>query len=316
MSRYSQWVDKNLVVKSRMGSEWLVLCPFHVNANTPSCCVNVAKGMFVCYSCGEKGNIKRMSEKLNRPLTMSFNAEDIRISLAKFSKPEEVAQVYSPEFLQRFKSGAMHPYWLERGLSKGIVSEWRLGYDQRLDAVTIPIMSVHDEVLGVIRRFVKNPKTGPRYLYPKGFKISWHLFGANKAHASSDKSVLVITEGSIDCLSVWQAGMASVALLGAQLHAHQLTVLSGLGYENIVLFLDRDDAGVHATMKAAAQLTAEGYDVKIAKYPRSADGKDPASLNAADRVRAVEKAIPYMTSRIEELRVTIPTVIRSRIPRR
>lgn len=303
MSRYSQWVDKNLVVKSRMGNEWLVLCPFHVNANTPSCCVNVAKGMFVCYSCGEKGNIKRMSEKLNRPLTMSFNSDDIRISLAQFNKPEEVAQVYSPEFLMRFKSGAMHPYWRERGLSKRIVSEWNLGYDQRLDAVTIPIMSVHDEVLGVIRRFVKNPKTGPRYLYPKGFKISWHLFGANSA-AKAPSGKLVITEGSIDCLSMWSIGIPSVALLGAQLHPHQLTVLSGLGYEDIVLFLDRDEAGVHATMKAAAQLTAEGYTVWIAKYPRHTIGKDPASLDATDRARAVANATTYMTTRIESLRST------------
>lgn len=314
MTKYSEWTSKHLDVRSQMGNEWLVMCPFHENARTPSCCINVSKGLFVCYSCGEKGTLQVMADRIRKPLTAHYSTGDLRGQLAQFDKVVEV-KVYSADFLDRFKSGQPHRYWLQRGLSRQTIKDWQLGYDAQADAVTIPIRSVKGEVLGVVRRLTHNPKQGPRYLYPKGFKISWHLFGAHMADKVENKGKLVITEGAIDCLAMWEAGQPAVALLGAQLHPHQLTLLSSLGYDDLVLFLDRDEAGIHGTLKAAAMLVAEGYNVSVAQYPDDSSGKDPDSLLRDERVRAVKRARSYMGLRIEDLRATLHTAIPRRTPR-
>ena len=298
--RYEQWVTKHLKVSSRFGEEALVFCPIHKNSSTPAMSVNLSKGLYICYSCGAKGHLSDLSLRLGAPLTAVFDAEALGQGLARLragESPTEATQKLPEEWLDRFGWKKPHRYWTEeRKIAPDVCRKWKLGYDSHSNSGTIPIRDMNGNVLGVIRRRLGKLKEGePRYLYPRGFKISWHLYGA---HFLKDEKLdqVVITEGSLDCIAMDQAGFHSVALLGARLHPHQLTILSGLDVDTIVLSLDNDRAGRHATQTVAAQLLSEGFTVQVARTFRGK--KDPSSMALLQRKMSVNMAESYLRLRL------------------
>lgn len=295
---YAAWVDQNFRVEARMGNEFSILCPFHKDSHA-SCCVNVVKGLFICYSCGAKGSIHDISRKINVPLTRVFNPEELTQRISKARAPMAPVKTLPERHLLKYRHKT--PYWHGRGLSDETIDLFDLGYDPPTRSVTIPIRTVRGNLLGVVkRRTYKVPDGEPRYIYPKGFKISQHLFGGHLLAECDPDEPLVITEGSIDCMTVWEAGYPAVALLGAQLHPHQRSMLTAKApTDNIVLFLDNDKAGQHATSQVAPQLMAAGFNVKVAVYPDKR--KDPADLTNAERLAAIDGAIAFTALRIKRL---------------
>ena len=299
--RYEQWVIKNLNVSSRFGDEVLVLCPFHKNSSTAACCVNIRKGLYVCYSCGAKGHITDMAKALRAPLTAHFDAEAVGEGLQRLRAAEantEAVRKLPEKWLDQFGWQRPHKYWTEeRKFKEETCVDWKLGYDKHSNSGIIPIRDVKGNLLGVVRRKLGKLNAGePRYLYPKGFKISWHLFGAWRIEDGDGP--LCVCEGSLDAIAMTEAGYTAVALLGARLHPHQLTILTGGKFDDVVLCLDNDEAGQHASKVAAAQLVAEGFNVQVS---RKIDGKkDPASMTIMQRRIAVSGAESYMRLRIRD----------------
>lgn len=301
--KYEQWVIKHLKVSSRFGDEALVFCPLHDNSSSPAMSINVAKGLYVCYGCGAKGHLSSLAKAVGSPLTAVFDAGALAQGLGRLRAGEaatEATQKVPEEWLDRFRWQKPHRYWIkERNIDPETCMKWKLGYDKQSDSGTIPIRDINGNCLGVIRRRLGKLGEGePRYLYPRGFKISWHLYGA---HFLADRKLdnVVITEGSLDCIAMDQAGYTSVALLGARLHPHQLTILTGMDVETITLCLDNDKAGKHATQVVAAQLIAEGFKVNIAKHVR--DKKDPSSMSVFQRRLVVKSAESYLRLRLKQV---------------
>ena len=48
---------------NRVGRRWMGLCPFHGDRH-PSLSVNEEKGSFVCYACGERGDVFAFVSKI------------------------------------------------------------------------------------------------------------------------------------------------------------------------------------------------------------------------------------------------------------
>lgn len=301
MLKYEQWCVKHLSVKSRFGDEVLTLCPFHDNKTTPSCSVNMRKGLFVCYSCGEKGHISKMAKRVGSPLTAVYDAGAIGQGLDRLrtlGEASEAVQRLPESWLDRFKWEKPHRYWTEeRGFDPETCRQWKLGYDSSHNAGTIPIRDVQGNVLGVVRRHIGRLRPGmPRYMYPKGFKISWHLFGAHLMTGVKAEQV-VLTEGSLDAIAMNEAGFHAVALLGARLHPHQLTIMSGFDVDRVTLMLDNDEAGIHAAQVVSSQLQAEGFNVYMAR--RFKGVKDAGEMSEAQRVAAIDHAQSYLRLRLK-----------------
>jgi len=55
-----QEINKHTTLQKR-GFFYLGLCPFH-NERTPSFCVDPKKESFVCFGCGEKGDLKEFQQ--------------------------------------------------------------------------------------------------------------------------------------------------------------------------------------------------------------------------------------------------------------
>lgn len=300
--KYEAWVLKNLKVSSRFGDEVLVFCPFHDNATSPACCVNIKKGLYVCYGCNAKGHISDMAKRVGTPLTAVYTAEAISDGLQRLRAGEAKAEAVRklPEaWLDQFAWKRPHRYWTEeRKFRPETCREWKLGYDRHSNAGVIPIRDVKGNLLGIVRRRLGKLASGePRYLYPKGFKISWHLFGSHNLDPNATHDIVCITEGSLDTIALWEAGFHSVALLGARLHPHQLTILTGHDIDTLTLCLDNDEAGVHATQVVAQQVMAEAFQPYVW---RTLNGKkDAASMSIMQRKFAVSTAENYLRLRLK-----------------
>lgn len=295
--KYASWVEKHLDVRSKMGEEWLVLCPVHHDSNA-SCCINVRKGKYICYSCGARGSLDSLAAQMSVPMSVSFNAGDIRRQLNGVKRQNVPAMRSIPEtWLDQFHWQHTHPYWEERGVEPRTARRWKLGFDRGRNAVTIPMRALNGDLMGVIHRFIGEDAKGDRYRYPKGFKISIHLFGAHLC-AGKELDNIVVTEGSIDAILMAQEGYHAVALLGKILHPHQLTIMGKLDSGAITLMLDNDDDGREATRLAAGKLFSNGHIVRIAKESKYKDaGEMPSS---AHRKQVIREAISYIDLRRRE----------------
>lgn len=292
MFRFERWARQHLdiVLDGADNGEWYARCPFKSNHKegdrNPSFGINVKKGVYYCHGCQERGNFKQLAAKLQVALREdSPSMDDLDDQVAKLLGGQPVverAQRYPERWLDQFDSnGRMtRQYWRDtRGLSVDTIREFRLGFDRGTNSATIPLRDLHGNVLGVIRRRLsRNAK--PRYMYPKGFKISEHLWGA---HAAKGQRAVAVAEGSVDALALWDAGIPAVALLGSRISDHQVHLIHKLGCVELVVMTDRDDAGRKAAERV--QEAMSGVIVSVGVYRSAWEGKDPADLTINQRRR-------------------------------
>src|SRR5262249_28359851 len=94
------------------------------------------------------------------------------------------------------------------------------------------------------------------YKLPAGFHKALVLFNLHRSIAKSpagDDSTVVLVEGFFDCMKVWQAGYACVALMGSSMSQQQHELLYK-HFRQVILMLDGDEAGRAATKEVAGRL--------------------------------------------------------------
>lgn len=278
---YERWLDSVLDVKSKSGKEWTALCPFHGDTN-PSLSVNVDKGLWICYSCGLSGNSRQLAQRfldlgINTEPEEEIDLDELIAELDAVEKP--LYTVLEESYLNLFHDG--HPYWRKR-LRGRTIRKWQLGYDPLTHSVTIPARTHRGELLGVIRRsLMRGPSN--KYKYPKDVDIRTRtLWGAWKV----TKPEVVLTEGSVDAMRVWEAGYQAVAQLGSALNKNQVRIMEEIGVQKLVLFYDNDAAGHNAFNRALE--TKDGLPTALAdspilvykvRYrPNDSDKVDPGNL--------------------------------------
>ena len=309
MYRYQGFAEKYLDAANIVGEQVMVRCIWHDDTK-PSMHFHLEKGQAWCFSCHQGGGIKKIEQRLGiRAIAGEYDVTSLRDRLNEIDKPKQDMRVKPDSTLRRYSFPTT--YWTEqRKLTPETVAMFDLGYDPLGDRVggpyvTIPIRSTAGDLLGVIKRYLDD--TSPlRYLYPKGFKKSDHLFGSWLLAADDlEIDTLVLVEGSIDAMKCWQAGYPAAAILGSYLSAHQCRIVQQLDVQNVVLFFDNDDAGRSATSSALGFRKSDDkwrYDaetdlrrtsafVSRAVYPRGR-ATDPGSMSSRKIQQAVETAVP------------------------
>lgn len=296
--RLAEWVEAELDVRNRMGDEWQCVCPFHQDSATskPDLYVNVRKGVFICMStaCGEKGSAFDLVSKISGVDLDAVSAElsmggkrRVQAVRERLAAPREAPSPprVSQALIDEFRSSR---YWsTERGLESATIDEFELGFDDESATAVIPYRDAEGDARYLIRRATLPDHQGPRYRYPKGFPLRSAIFNLHRIDPTLE---VVVTEGSIDAMRVWQAGHQNViALLGSGVFDQQLAALSSL---RIVTFFDRDAAGEAATRRMVAR---HSRLFRIARYPSGSDAKDPDGLTHDQIVTAIDRAIPSST---------------------
>lgn len=183
---------------------------------------------------------------------------------------------YSPRerqalFLHLQKEG----YSITEMLKSGLVMENKEkdGYHDRFyNRLMFPIFDVQGRAIGFGGRILG--KGEPKYLNSPEtiiFSKSKNLYGLNFAKQERKKQ-LILVEGYMDMLSLYQAGFHNVvAALGTAFNQEHVKALQKYA-EEIILLYDSDDAGTNAALRAIPILVAGGFRVRVLQVP---NGKDP-----------------------------------------
>jgi DNA primase len=302
------FVEAHLHVESRQGDEYNVRCPIHGEQHA-SMRINVAKGAWMCHGCKARGGMAKLAKFLG--VSYRYNRAEAgmamlqaKLGLLRKGVQAEQEVVLPEDTLKRYSVSTR--YWTDprphgRGLSEETVEAFELGYDPMNDDAIIPVRNMYNELLGVTRRSLRRDSR-IKYRDPKGFKKRNNLFGSWFV-AQAESPTVVITEGPLDCIKVWQAGHPAVGVYGSYLTEHQIMLLRRLGIVSCILMFDNDKAGREAVKwckgfvkdhdgewhyNPATDLR-KFFVVKKASYD-GLTGNDPGDLPDEEIDRAVMKA--------------------------
>ncbi len=121
-----------------------------------------------------------------------------------------------------------------------------------------PIFDIFDQVIAYSGRLIDpNAKTAKYLNSPETpiFTKGKSLFGLKTAKIAmreqKDKSQLILCEGNLDVISLWQSGFhGAVAPMGTALTEEQCEMIVKLSPQQILLMMDGDQAGIKASFKA------------------------------------------------------------------
>lgn len=270
------------------GDERVIKCPFHQDGGKPNLYANARTGLYFCHACGAKGRVDRIDGAVRAVASLAEIQE--RIAACRQPKPYRVYKK-PPGWLDRFDFA--DPYWTEvRGFSDLTIRRFRLGFDMSAGMLTIPIFGLGGDVLGVIHRRTPddvNLGLRPKYFHPVGFKMGKTLFAANLVRRSNHTKI-AITEGPLDAIACWDAGIPAVAMYGSNLSEHQAAIVRKLGVHTVVCMTDNDRAGDKAAETIKAQL--HGTMVMVGLY-EDGWGKDPGELTHDQRREMFEEAVHF-----------------------
>lgn len=311
-------------VQAGNGTEMTAVCPacdryggFYINTET---------GAYVCWKCDfrahtvvglvaqvediswsdARGFIFTRSVKLRRKQDMFSLADRVRAlrphaivedespANVNVGLPEYYVQIYDPK---RSPVWQLPRYLKERGVKASTARAWGLGYCRKGrygDRLVIPI----DCPAGVswTARAMSDDVFGPKYLNPPGADHRRLLIGWHVSRVTGD---IVLCEGPLDAVRLYQHDLPALALGGKELHDEQLAMLRKLPPKAAVTVMLDPEEEV-APYKLAERLSLHFECIYIAKLPRKTeDGKklDPGESTREQAHMAVDDAVQWKSSR-------------------
>ncbi len=167
----------------------------------------------------------------------------------------------------------------------------RATYDRFRHRLTIPILDAKGRVIAFGARAL-DPAQEPKYLNSpetKLFDKGSTVFNFARARkAAFDKSELIVVEGYMDVIALYQAGFANtVATLGTAFTERQMELLWLLAQEPVICF-DGDRAGEAAAARAIDRMLPvlrEGRSFRFAFLPEGSDPDDLVRSKGADALK-------------------------------
>jgi len=255
------------------GIERSFLCPEHGDSR-PSASVNIAKGVWYCYTCHAHGDLTG-DAKLVEP-------DYQKMKLWLDNKLSE-GTIYPESWLSRYDAGPVHPYWLGR-VGEVAARHFRLGVDVGAEAVTYPLRDPAGQVLGVVRRALDYDGQGPKYRYPKGLDMGSLLFN----YTPAARNAVVLCEGALDAIALWKVGVDAFAIYGSRLSMAQVMLINKIDPEYVYCCYDMDKAGWQAYKDTADAFP--GRLVGRLTWPR-AWGGDIDEIGEARRKKVVNELV-------------------------
>lgn len=307
--------------------------------------VNRESGRYVCFSCEFRGKsivglvaqlegldwsearsfvFKRAVKFRRRESLLSLSdrirlirpgaevEEDAPTGPVDFPVPKGVTPVWSEKGEWR-----LPPYLKDRGIKSRTAKAWGMGYVMGRLWLDFP---GRDKPFCLAQRLVipikcpagrswtaRDMDAGgiPKYLNPPSADHRRLLIGWNVARLTGD---LVICEGPLDAVRLWQHDITAVALGGKELHDEQLAMLTDLSPETAVtVMLDPEEQ--IAPLNVAQRLSLHFKSIYMAKLPL---GVDPGSSTREEAHAAVDSAkkwsggrAPLLSALLERSRASI-----------
>lgn len=204
--------------------------------------------------------------------------------------PAEMIPIYDPS---RLKTWRTPMYLRTRGITREAARFFAMGYCERgyfHGRLILPF----DCPNGC--SFVARDMTGkqdPKYLFPKGVDQGLLVYGWETCREGAS---IVLVEGQLDAVRMWQHGYAVLGLGGKVLHDAQLALLRSLKPASVVVMLDADGPGQTAVPAMATKLAGAmpRTPVHVATLP---EGVDPGASTWSQAMGALRAAVRWTGSR-------------------
>lgn len=284
-----------LIVAYTSGNDVYIECPFHADRR-PSLAISLkGKGWF-CFSCEKGGSLddlKRMidgmekeNNKIGKKTEQKIQEETIRLSHMAIEDYFELKLAVNCKYLNN------------RGFTNDTIKYWNIRKSEIFSV--IPVFK-RKEVCGLILRvMLKDYK--PRYQYSKGFDKKNALFGSWNCKRGS---MLIVTEGALDCIMTWQNGYKNVsAILGSSISNGQIKEIKKIS-GRVMLLLDNDDAGKEALLRAGDVLS-EQVELFVPDY-NLYKSKDPGEMKSEELDNIINNPIPFVKMKLSSERISRKT---------
>ena len=181
--------------------------------------------------------------------------------------------------------------------------------DAQGERLIIPIINQMDEVIAFGGRLLKKSDRA-KYKNTKEtllFNKSKSLFGINlvkKLRRAGGLSSLIMVEGYMDAISLYQAGFQNVvASMGTSLTKEQARLCKRYS-ENVFISYDGDFAGQKANLRGLEILKDEGIKVRVVPMPDGLDPDDVIKTSGAEGYNAcLKRAMPLIDFRIHAAQI-------------
>lgn len=237
-------------------TNYLCLCPYHGNNNSPALSVSKTEGLWMCFnpSCEKAGNLIRLVKdvgKLNDFPALRLINRFKQIGLEdSYSKVKSILNNKKefPKFSQEVLDRMVNDFWKNREaidymrgreFSKKTLIDFKIGFSHKKQSVVIPMHDQFGDPVGVIGRTIKQ-KT---YENSKKLPTSRTLFNIHRAKKIGD--TVIIVESSMDAMKITQAGFPCVvALCGGfftEYHKEQINKY----FTTVVIATDFDEPQIY-----------------------------------------------------------------------
>lgn len=249
--------DQTLTILNEIGvtvlddtsEDWICLCPFHGNLNTPAFSVHKTEGIFFCFNetCGVRGDILTLVKSVTRK---SIFASERIIARARANSPASVVKtlqknmedvpmpVFSQGLLDKLKGAfwkteAAMEYMRGRGFTDETLMHYDIGFSPKAKLITVPMADAMANPVGFVGRSITSKRFRNSDDLPKS-RTLWNM------HRAKRNAKVVVTEASFDAMRVWQAtGIEAVACLGSSLSQEHIIQLNKY-FTHVVVMTDDD----------------------------------------------------------------------------
>lgn len=306
----------------RSGADHIVaICPFHSKEDgseeaNPSFTMSLSKGLFLCFTCQEKGSLQTFLKKVGMPRPAIERHFSGLIEALAEHRPRKVDLARKPPLSRDPMPESMLGLFdycplglLEDGFKEDLLHSYDVGFDQDHMRVTYPLRDMHGALVGISGRTVVDEY--PKYkLYEQEYRrwgypprktdkriVLWNFHRVYPNVFFKKKSSVILVEGFKACLWLIQHGLPdTVALLGVHLSEEQRLMLEHLG-ATVYLMLDNNIWGRKGTARVGAALS-KSLDVKIVEYPE--EKPQPSDLTPEEIESSVASAKDYFVWATEE----------------
>jgi len=176
----------------------------------------------------------------------------------------------------------------KRGLNEETIEHFRLGYDEKKDAIAIPHFK-EGVLINIKYRFL-NPKD---IRYTSEANAEQWVYHEEGFVVGKEKKAIAIAEGEMDCISLWQMGFKNVISPGSGANSYGTWIEELDKIPSIWIAYDGDDPGQSAAKELAERVGVE--KCRNVQYPEGTNDANDFMLEfKSDDLRELfAKATPF-----------------------
>lgn len=212
------------------------------------------------FNVGQKQDFNQTNTNMQQPKQPQTPSQPMTEALQPTAEtPAPTYKDFSDLVAQAHNNLSKHSYHLTRGISQATAERFKLGYLQNTNGMTQALVIPLKRLDGSYSYQQRNtdpeaPKEKRHYKPSASMGGTGELFN-QEVIGNTDKPIFIV-EGSLDALSIIEAGGEAVALNGVGTSKLLELVSKHKGKNTLVLSLDNDEAGQNAQAKLKEELLA------------------------------------------------------------